>query len=141
VLPWLGSKWRGIASAGGAAFAAALKAQACDWKALKNAYPDHDVIIAGDFNQDLADTHYYGSRANRKRLVDALEQAGLVALTASNNDPVRTQSPPLACVDHICMSAGSRWRATAAHRWPDYQKPDRRLSDHFGIAVCLEALI
>jgi hypothetical protein len=139
VLPWLGSKWRGISSVDGEAFAAALETQASDWRALTNAYPDHDLVVAGDFNQDLANSHYYGSRANRQRLRDALERAGLLALTAGEKDPVRAQSAPLACIDHICLSAGSRWRPTATYRWPDHPKPDRRLSDHFGIAVSLEA--
>jgi hypothetical protein len=46
VLPWLGSKWRGIASAGGAAFSAALETQVADWKGLTNSHPDHDLVVA-----------------------------------------------------------------------------------------------
>ncbi len=135
VLPWLGSPWRHFPAADGKAFAEALQAQALDWRALRESNLDHDVIVAGDFNQDLAETHYYGSRANRHGLLLALEGAGLVALTADGNDPVRRGSSPYACVDHICISTSARWQARGLRRWPDVPKPDRRLSDHFGIDV------
>lgn len=135
VLPWLGSPWCGVAAAQGKAFAAALAAQESDWHRLRAAYPDHDIIIAGDFNQDLADSHYYGSRENRRQLRLALDCAGFVALTADGSDPVRRNSPPCACIDHICISTPSRLLAGSPFRWPDLPKPDRRLSDHFGIGV------
>lgn len=135
VLPWLGSPWCGVAAEQGKAFAAALAAQELDWQRLREAHPGHDMIVAGDFNQDLADTHYYGSRKNRRRLQLALDRAGLVALTAEGNDPVRQNSPPCACIDHICVSTPLRLRAGSPFRWPDLPKPDRRLSDHFGIGV------
>lgn len=135
VLPWLGSPWRGIEAVDGKAFEAALNVQAEDWCALRRAHPDHDLIVAGDFNQDLADTHYYGSRANRLRLAAALERADLVAVTASGDDPVRRGSPPNACIDHVCVSEALRRRCRSVHRWPDAPKPDRRMSDHFGIVV------
>jgi len=117
VLPWLGSAWRGITAGSGAAFSAALEAQASDWLVLRASYPDHDIVVAGDFNQDLAPTHYYGSRANRQKLVVALERCGLVALTAAANDPVRTGSAPSACIDHICVSTPARWQPGTVYRW------------------------
>ena len=135
VLPWLGSPWREFAAANGRAFAEALEVQARDWRALRESNPDHDIVVAGDFNQDLADTHYYGSRANRHSLLLALERAELVALTAGRNDPVRRDSSPCACIDHICISKRARWQPGARRRWPDVRKPDRGLSDHFGTTI------
>jgi endonuclease/exonuclease/phosphatase family metal-dependent hydrolase len=135
VLPWLGSSWRGIEAVDGKAFEAALDVQAADWRAIRRIHPDHDLMVAGDFNQDLADTHYYGSRANRLRLTAALQQADLIALTASGDDPVRRGSPTNACIDHVCVSEALRRRCRSVHRWPDTPRPDRRMSDHFGIAV------
>ena len=73
VLPWVAGSWRYIPAAGGDAFAAALKLQSQEWKAIRAAHPDHDLIVAGDFNQDLADSHYYGSHDNRRRLLRHLE--------------------------------------------------------------------
>jgi hypothetical protein len=93
-LPWLGSGWRDVRAVGGEAFAAALNLQAQDWGALRAAYPDHDLILAGDFNQDLADSFYYGSHDNRRRLVEALQTTGLIPLTSGVGDPVRRDSPP-----------------------------------------------
>lgn len=141
VLPWLGSAWRDVEAVDGKAFAAALDVQTADWCALRESFPDDDLVVAGDFNQDLADTRYYGSRANRAKLESALQRAGLVALTARGDDPIRALSAPSACIDHICISAPSHWRSTGAHRWPDTPSPDRRLSDHFGVVVTFEPAI
>jgi hypothetical protein len=65
VLPWLGSAWHGIPAADGAAFSAALNAQLADWLSLQQDNPDCDFILAGDLNQDLSTSHYYGSRKNQ----------------------------------------------------------------------------
>ena len=138
VLPWLGSPWRHVAASGGQAFAAALEAQASDWRRLRTVYSDHDFLLAGDFNQDLADTHYYGSRSNRRALQEALDGASLVALSAGDRDPVRRDSPSCACIDHICLSDTSVWKPGELCRWPDAATPDPVLSDHFGIEVTFE---
>ena len=63
----------------------------------------------GDLNQDLAPTHYYGSRQNRTALHEALDQAGLVALTAGALDPLRRDSAPRPHLhpDGIEVAAGS----------------------------------
>ena len=60
VLPWLGSPWRGVPALNGAAFAAALEAQAADWNRLQAEHPECDFAVGGDLNQDLAhEPHYY----------------------------------------------------------------------------------
>jgi endonuclease/exonuclease/phosphatase family metal-dependent hydrolase len=135
VLPWGGSTWNGIASANGAAFAAALDVQRGDWHRLREAFPDDLLIVAGDFNQDLADRHYYGSKKKRALLENALADVGLVALTAGMNDPVARDSAPCACIDHICVSTLPAVRVGSTTRWPNAVKPVSQLSDHFGIAV------
>ncbi len=137
-LPWLGSKWQEHPAMGGVAFRESLQVQAADWKALRKKYPDDEFFLLGDFNQDFVSPRYYGSKANRILLEAALRDAGLVALTAGDNDPVRRDSPPCACIDHICVREDSRWRAGATERWPDKPTPTRKgLSDHFGISVSL----
>ena len=68
VLPWLGSKWRQYPSADGVAFQEALNLQKTDWLEIRTVYPDDELFIPGDFNQDLAPFHYYGSKKNRLAL-------------------------------------------------------------------------
>jgi hypothetical protein len=135
VLPWIGSPWRGNPSAGGIAFREALAVQKEDWLRIRDDYPDDERFVLGDLNQDLADSHYYGSRANRATLETALEEAGLVALTAGAADPARRDSPRCASIDHVCARRDSKWRAEPAVRWPDLAVPDKRLSDHFGVSI------
>ena len=135
VLPWLGSEWRGFPSANGVAFREALAVQASDWKELRQAYPDDEFFVIGDFNQDLVTPHYYGSQVNRDALEATLIEAGLVALTGGEGDPVRRDSAPHACIDHVCARRDSNWRAEPAVRWPDVPKPDKSLTDHFGVSI------
>jgi hypothetical protein len=138
VLPWLGSPWCGFPSAGGVAFGEALSTQCADWLRLRRKFPNDELFVLGDFNQDLVDPHYYGSRANRLALEAALEAAGLVALTAGDRDPIRRDSARCACIDHICAPRDVIARAEPAVRWPDAPVPERRLSDHFGVSVSFD---
>jgi len=137
VLPWLGSTWRGYKSAGGEAFRQALQVQCEDWLRLSETY-GNSIFLAGDFNQDLSHTHYYGSKVNRAELEGALESANLQPLTAGRHDPIRRDSPSRACIDHICLSKNSIWHPVNTLRWPNEAEPVRWLSDHFGVAVGLE---
>ncbi len=135
VLPWVGSQWRGIPSCDGAAFASALAAYKSDWKQLQQAYPNALHIVAGDFNQSLADFHYYGSKQNRLKLELALDESNLQAITSGSGDPVARDSFPHACIDHICISKKREINIISTIRFPDAAKPDKRLSDHFGVVV------
>ncbi len=139
VLPWIGSEWQGHAATSGVAFGESLKVQAADWKQLCDDFPDDEFFLLGDLNQDLVSSkpHYYGSQANRTALEGALRDAGLTPLTAGDDDPIRRDSPPCACIDHICIRVKSRWQAESTARWPDKPKPDKPLSDHFGVSVSL----
>lgn len=139
VLPWLGSPWRAHPAAKGVAFREALSVQATDWMRLRRDYPADELFVLGDLNQDLVSPRYYGSRANRTVLEEALERAGLTVLTAGDRDPIRRDSAPCACIDHICARRDSSWRANPAVRWPDLPAPQRWLSDHFGVSVVLVA--
>ena len=135
VLPWIGSKWQGIPSQGGAAFAAALAMYQSDWKQLKKIYPKALHVVGGDFNQSLSDWHYYGSIRNRTKLEQALEECGLQAVTSGKNDPIARDSPPHACIDHICISKSKTIKIISTERWSNTDKPDKKLSDHFGVLV------
>ena len=135
VLPWIGSTWREYPSVNGQAFAASLEIQVNDWIMLRSAHPDAEIFVAGDFNQDLVTPRYYGSQLNRARLEEGLERAGLVAYTAGAHDPIRRDSPPCACIDHIAGRLDSRFRIQRTRRWPESVVPSKALSDHFGVAV------
>ena len=137
VLPWTNA-WRGIPGVGGQAFEAALALQKRDWLCLKQDFPNATLILAGDFNQDLAHSHYYGSRRKRSLLENALAEANLIALTSGGNDPIARDSAPMACIDHICISAGSGLVLDSTTRWPNSARPIPGLSDHFGVSVKLE---
>ena len=140
VLPWGGSLWRGIPSRGGAAFAAALAAYRCDWEQLQKAFPDAIHIVAGDFNQSLVSRHYYGSNRNREVLEKAIDACNMMTVTAGENDPVARDSSPNACIDHTCISKQSGLDISTTQRWPDLPKPEKRLSDHFGVVVELATI-
>ena len=136
VLPWGGSKWRGIESVDGAAFEAALDTYVSDWQKIRSAFPNALRVIAGDFNQDLAPYHYYGSKKQRKLLESGLAAAGVIALTAGANDPIDWEPMQRhACIDHICVSESIGIHVGNTIRWPESGKPDPRVSDHFGVAV------
>jgi endonuclease/exonuclease/phosphatase family metal-dependent hydrolase len=138
VLPWTGSEWRGFRSADGVAFAEALNTYVGDWQKLHAAFPNALHIVAGDFNQDLAPYHYYGSKKQRGLLEAALAASSIkmTALTAEANDPIDwDRKQRYACIDHICVSESPGIHAGRTIRWPEIGKPDPRLSDHAGIAV------
>jgi endonuclease/exonuclease/phosphatase family metal-dependent hydrolase len=134
VLPWLGSRWQGIPAAGGAAFSAALSAQCADWLSLQQENPDCDFILAGDFNQDLGLAHYYGSKQNRAALEGVIATAKLRCLTAAALDPVPKHAPSHASIDHICVSTGLN-PVGCSISWPTTEKPQKSISDHFGVSV------
>lgn len=139
VLPWLGSAWQGVPAAGGAAFSAALDAQLADWLSMQQDNRDCDFILAGDLNQDLGTTHYYGSRKNRLALQTALITANLQCLTAAALDPVPKHAPSRASIDHICTSKGLTLVSSAVS-WPVSDSPQKNLSDHFGVLIELQGV-
>jgi hypothetical protein len=134
VLPWVGSAWRDTGSEQGA-FDAALELYREDWRRLRSANPNAVFVAAGDFNQDLASRHYYGSKRQRLLLESALETVGLAALTGGDGDPIARDSPPCACIDHICISLEPTLAVARTTKWPDLPAPDKQISDHFGVAV------
>jgi len=135
VLPWIGSSWQGVPAKQGAAFEAAVEAQATDWCRFA-AEGNSDLIVAGDLDQDFSGRHYYGSRRNRQVLTAALASAGLRVASAAPSDPVASHAPGRASLDHICVPAvADRWNRLALTSWPQMPEPDPNLSDHFGLAI------
>jgi endonuclease/exonuclease/phosphatase family metal-dependent hydrolase len=140
VLPWRNSVWGNPPYHGAAAFDEALKVQVFDWKNLHCQYPNDELFVLGDFNQDLAITPYCGTKVTRAILSSALKDCDLVALTAGESDPVRRDLKKFACIDHICAFTNSRWKLLRTERWPNTAEPKEGPSDHFGIAVLLASV-
>lgn len=136
VLPWL-SDPRGKIIGAYQAYAEALRMQSVDWQKIQQDFVDATLIVAGDFNQDLSERHYYGSTKQRTLLTKSLREGNLCSLTSGGNDPIARDSSPMACIDHICVSKSARWVLESATRWPDSPKPVVSLSDHFGVSVQL----
>jgi hypothetical protein len=135
VLPWKGSRWRDAEPRD--AFRSALRLQMDDVIRLRDAFPEDDVFMVGDFNQDLCGGRYAGSVANGRLLEAQLRDAGLVAITAGASDPVRRTALAFACIDHICMPRDARWTVNDVRCWPDAAAPLAGLSDHFGVVADL----
>jgi hypothetical protein len=136
VLPWLGSSWKGIRNAGGAAFKAALDGQKNDWDTIINQGKGW-LCVAGDFNQEFyPEKHYYGSKNQQSWLDQTLASAQLECLTGRDKDPVAEKFPGNASIDHICFggSADTRWQAGIPQSWPRVIGPTF-ISDHHCVSV------
>ena len=80
--------WQGYHSRGGLAFEMTLDLYSRDWLSLRDDFPDALPVVAGDFNQSLAEHHYYASNRQRGLLETALGHVGLIAVTTGDGDPV-----------------------------------------------------
>lgn len=139
ILPWHTDNWQDRPNKGGVAFTEALELYQTDWRRLTAKYPDDLLIVAGDFNQNVTDGHYYGSALRRERLQQVMDEDGLRILTSYESDPIARDSTGYACIDHICVSHRPDWELVKTERWPNAPKPDKKLSDHFGVMVTLES--
>ena len=139
ILPWNGDR---VTSNNGnfLAYEAELNAQKFDWERIRANFPEAIVILAGDFNQSLAEEHYYGSNRKRHILEETLRQTNFTVLTSNKNDPVYRDFHPNACIDHICISEKSGLRLKCSDRWPDSPNLLNAPSDHYGICVELTGL-
>lgn len=136
VLPWLADA-RYAPLRGGRAFCEVLARQASEWCTLQQEHLDAGLCVVGDFNQDLASSHYYGSANGRLVLQKAIADAGLVCLTAGAHDPL-LDVPNQASIDHVCVAQGLLGHGHAeVGAWPAPPLERRRLTDHFGVHLDL----
>lgn len=112
---------------------AEIARQGAEWQLLADTYPDHLLIVAGDYNQDRDGSGWYGTHATRAALTEQLDAARLQLLTAT--DVVADGLLDQHLIDHIAI--GSRDDVDAdLHCWP--ARTDQvRLSDHPTVAIDL----
>jgi hypothetical protein len=136
VLPWRGDR-RWLPAVGGEAFVQVLGEQAADWRRLREKYPDDQLCVAGDFNQELGDRTYAGTAPGRTELRRALDAAALVCRTGDEADPVAQLTlDERANIDHICFDGRTAASSqAAAGAWPARLDDLRTLSDHFGVWI------
>jgi hypothetical protein len=132
VLPWNSDPHYG-AESGAKAFRQALTQQAAEWQRLQGMFANSALCVGGDFNQDLACEHYYGSLTGKDELRQVIDRLGLECLTAGIRDPLAV-IPHLASVDHLCVSGSLRPSGVASVAWPTPGTLDKkRLTDHYGV--------
>lgn len=113
----------------------ALELQLEDWADIRRQFPDHHLVVAGDFNMTLPPSNAYVDQTSRDRLLQACGTLGLDVLTGDDVRPTVGRSN----IDHVLGS--SRLVST---RPTDYwmahgtvNGEQRALSDHNGVTVTL----
>jgi endonuclease/exonuclease/phosphatase family metal-dependent hydrolase len=117
-------------------FSKEVARQAQDWGALRREYASIPVVVAGDLNQSLDGSDWYGTVATRQLLCNALDDAGLRCLTKDDavaSGKLRRKH----LVDHICVSSEFRG-AFDIECWESVRSDGTRMSDHPGVIARLE---
>lgn len=112
-----------------------LKSQIKDWEGIRERWPDHHLLVAGDFNMTMEPSNAYVDRESRARLLEACNRLRLVCLTGDDTRPALGRSN----VDHILVSE-SLVRVEQTSYWhPEatFRGTPQRLSDHNGCHVDL----
>jgi len=132
VLPWANAIHQApyLARQGESAdalFARMLRAQVDDMIKLRQRWPGHTLIWAGDFNQTLSGPNYGGSNKGRQLLAAALLELDLVAW---NHESAHAK-PTMHALDLIC---GPQGREPQVERF-EPELDGQVLSDHAGYVV------
>lgn len=144
VLPWQSDKWHGFDET--RAFRAALMLQSAEWRYLKDKY-SLPMIVAGDFNQDLWNEHYYGNAKNKELLKNLLDWCDLdwgkgedpvAKITLKENRACINEDEQHASIDHICIS--EHFNIVNKECWPRTDVSGKQLTDHFGSLLDVELI-
>jgi endonuclease/exonuclease/phosphatase family metal-dependent hydrolase len=97
------------------------------------------MVVAGDFNQSLDGSRYYGTASTRKALAEALEGSNLRCVTTEDVVAVG-KLVKNHLVDHVCLSADLKVVNEIAcwESWAVASDGTRTtMSDHPGLALQL----
>lgn len=113
----------------------AIDDQLADWHDLKASHPNHQIIIAGDFNMTMGGSNAYVDTVSRTKLLAGCADYGLRCVTDLDSRHVIDRSN----IDHVVVSAGLECIEGPEFWWGDteFQGELRRLSDHNGVTVTL----
>lgn len=109
-----------------------------DWLMLRERFPEHALIAAGDYNQHRDGVGRYGTLEVRQLLSEALRDSRLVCITEA--DFVASVGLSRRNVDHVCISAEILSSVQVVHAW-EGTVLGKKLSDHNGITVILDETI
>lgn len=105
-----------------------------DWLRLRDQFPNHHLIAAGDYNQHRDGVGKYGNREIRGLLSTALRDAGLSCVT--EEDFVANGKLSRRNIDHVCLTAALAEKVTRVDAW-EGTIDGQRLSDHNGVLVSI----
>ncbi len=112
-----------------------VRKQTAEWRKLREQYPRHLCCVAGDFNENLDGTRWYGVADAKEGIKHGLAAARMHCVTLAN-----MRVPPFnlkrAAVDHICLSDGLSV-SSRLEAW-DGTENGVQLSDHNGMLAHLE---
>jgi endonuclease/exonuclease/phosphatase family metal-dependent hydrolase len=136
VLPYMNEPGpAGSHAPGWTRFMEELLNQRSRWMWIRAQYPSAPLIVAGDLNQNLDGSRWYGSRRTRLALRQALEAAGLNCLTTE--DVVASHKLRINhLVDHICVT-GDLALNGGIKCWEPTTSDGLPMSDHPGVAAQL----
>lgn len=117
---------------------AAIKSQAAEWANLRQCYPNHLMVIAGDFNENLNSKRWYGLKIAKDEIRAALDANDLQCLTAAEEIQSMAGDGVLSrcTVDHLCTSTANV-QLLDVRRWEGKVR-DVSLSDHNGVVADIE---
>jgi endonuclease/exonuclease/phosphatase family metal-dependent hydrolase len=107
------------------------------WKELRSRFPNHHLIVGGDFNQALDGVGRYRDKQATVLLRAAFEDAILQCLTTADfTKPPKSLSRH--SIDHIAVSRSLLAKATSSvDVWEGVNPAGVSLSDHNGVVVSL----
>lgn len=133
IIPYHGYKGPNGASSAWEEHEKAIEWHRKDWTRLRREYPDHELVVGGDFNQARDGVGQYGNADVRCLLTDAFKAAELTCVTEEDF----VASGKLAgrhSVDHICLSSSLAEAVCHVDAWEGTEE-GVKLSDHNGVAV------
>jgi endonuclease/exonuclease/phosphatase family metal-dependent hydrolase len=136
VLPYMNEPGPGgLPVRGWSRFTEELGHQRNQWLRVRAQYPAIPFVVAGDLNQSLDGSRWYGSHKTRRALHEAINAAGLKCFTLEDvvaSGTLRSNH----LVDHICATDGVIV-AGGIKCWEPRTIDGLRMSDHPGVALHL----